>query len=314
MPQPLDDKRNKWQFIQPRATTVFLGMSFLFVFLVTFKLSSFAATEDWVNSTRTNILALASARTTAVKELENLTLSAKETSDYQDFVVFLNTRILTYCRELAKESSLTAIADLPCPMVAQLPAGQGGAAAKQGEAKERVNYPPVGMGSSQTQAEKTGELNDQFLNALGNFDEMLLKEDAKVASRVPRQRETGNAGTAGSGMGSGASGSAGAEGTGESSGDGVQGSDADEGSAATGTSGTQTGKAGGDGAPGAGGTGKRTGQTRAGVPDGQLPPPEDDDIVARQLREAAEKETDPELKKKLWEEYWKYKGVAPKGG
>ena len=33
----------------------------------------------------------------------------------------------------------------------------------------------------------------------------------------------------------------------------------------------------------------------------------DDDVVARQLREAAEKETDPELKKKLWEEYRKYK-------
>ncbi len=33
----------------------------------------------------------------------------------------------------------------------------------------------------------------------------------------------------------------------------------------------------------------------------------DDDIVARQLREAAEKETDPRLKKKLWEEYRKYK-------
>lgn len=32
-----------------------------------------------------------------------------------------------------------------------------------------------------------------------------------------------------------------------------------------------------------------------------------DDIVARQLREAAEKETDPELKEKLWEEYRKYK-------
>jgi hypothetical protein len=30
-------------------------------------------------------------------------------------------------------------------------------------------------------------------------------------------------------------------------------------------------------------------------------------VVARQLREAAEKETDPELKKKLWEEYRKYK-------
>ena len=34
---------------------------------------------------------------------------------------------------------------------------------------------------------------------------------------------------------------------------------------------------------------------------------EDDDIVARQLREAAENETDPELKKKLWKEYDEYK-------
>lgn len=33
----------------------------------------------------------------------------------------------------------------------------------------------------------------------------------------------------------------------------------------------------------------------------------DDDIVARQLREAAEKETDPELKAKLWKEYEEYK-------
>jgi hypothetical protein len=34
---------------------------------------------------------------------------------------------------------------------------------------------------------------------------------------------------------------------------------------------------------------------------------DDDDIVARQLREAAEKETDPELKAKLWKEYEAYK-------
>jgi len=33
----------------------------------------------------------------------------------------------------------------------------------------------------------------------------------------------------------------------------------------------------------------------------------DDDIVARQLREAAEEETDPELRKKLWKEYEHYK-------
>lgn len=37
--------------------------------------------------------------------------------------------------------------------------------------------------------------------------------------------------------------------------------------------------------------------------------PKDDDIVARQLREAAEGETDPELRKKLWKEYEQYKKI-----
>jgi hypothetical protein len=36
--------------------------------------------------------------------------------------------------------------------------------------------------------------------------------------------------------------------------------------------------------------------------------------VARQLREAAERETDPEMKKKLWEEYDRYKGKKPVDG
>ena len=40
----------------------------------------------------------------------------------------------------------------------------------------------------------------------------------------------------------------------------------------------------------------------ADIPDGS-----DDDIVARQLREAAMKETDPELRERLWEEYRQYK-------
>lgn len=35
---------------------------------------------------------------------------------------------------------------------------------------------------------------------------------------------------------------------------------------------------------------------------------QDDDIVARQLREAALAEPDPELREKLWEEYRRYKG------
>jgi hypothetical protein len=40
----------------------------------------------------------------------------------------------------------------------------------------------------------------------------------------------------------------------------------------------------------------------ADIPDGS-----DDDVVARQLREAAMAETDPELREKLWQEYRLYK-------
>jgi len=59
---------------------------------------------------------------------------------------------------------------------------------------------------------------------------------------------------------------------------------------------------------------REDGEDRQGSKDGtsgkQAEPPHDsdqDDIVARQLREAAEQETDPELKKKLWKEYEDYK-------
>jgi hypothetical protein len=49
-----------------------------------------------------------------------------------------------------------------------------------------------------------------------------------------------------------------------------------------------------------GGSGPNT--VPADIPDGR-----DDDIVARQLREAAMQEQDPELREKLWEEYRNYK-------
>ena len=63
------------------------------------------------------------------------------------------------------------------------------------------------------------------------------------------------------------------------------------------------GDAGGGGVGGGGpkgGSGPNT--VPADIPDGR-----DDDIVARQLREAAMKETDPELRERLWEEYRQYK-------
>ena len=44
------------------------------------------------------------------------------------------------------------------------------------------------------------------------------------------------------------------------------------------------------------------------APD-DIPSGNDDDIVARQLREAAMREADPEVREALWNEYRKYKGI-----
>ena len=52
------------------------------------------------------------------------------------------------------------------------------------------------------------------------------------------------------------------------------------------------------------------GEGEGGAPNqgsSSRPSGHDDDIVARQIREAAEKETDPVLKEKLWKEYEDYK-------
>ncbi len=46
--------------------------------------------------------------------------------------------------------------------------------------------------------------------------------------------------------------------------------------------------------------------TAGGIPE-DISDGSDDDIVARQIREAAQKEKDPVLKEKLWDEYRKYK-------
>lgn len=62
-----------------------------------------------------------------------------------------------------------------------------------------------------------------------------------------------------------------------------------------------------------GGIGGRSG----GAPDNpavfeapdDIPSGNDDDIVARQLREAAMREADPEVREALWNEYRKYKGI-----
>ena len=278
----------------------------------------YAIEQDQLNSVHNSILALDSARKTALLEIEGLSSSSREVADYKDFIIYLNTRIVSYCIELSELGGTAALEGLPCPADPMM-AGTGEPSTSSSDA---VFYTTgsgsatgsgtggSGPGASQTQAEKTAALDGDFLVALGEFDEMLLKEEEKVAARVPSQRESGSSGQAGSG---GASGETGKDGSGEA---GEQGEGAEGDAVAAGSpdgqadrSGTAPGTQSSGG--GRGGAGDAvTDHSRYGAPGGKLPPPEDDDIVARQLREAAEKEPDPELKQKLWEEYWKYKGVS----
>ncbi|WP_438971530.1 hypothetical protein [Methylophaga sp.] len=55
-------------------------------------------------------------------------------------------------------------------------------------------------------------------------------------------------------------------------------------------------------------SGPTTSSSNGRIPE-DIPPAENDDAIAAQIRIAAEAETDPETKKKLWNEYRKYKGM-----
>jgi hypothetical protein len=273
---------------------------------------SYAEDQQQGASIRSSILALDSARKTALQELEGQALPGNEESDYRDFIIFLNTRIINYCTELAEQQGPAALEDLPCPAGGMMT----GSAENPPPPSEEIFYTTAsGEATDQTQEEKTTGLEGDFLSALGEFDEMLLKEEEKVAARVPSQRESGSSSQAGT---SGGSGTAGDAGSGQENRSGEEGTGDESGDDAVSSSGEQSGSTSGDQRKSGDGSGSGAGDTSIdhsvyGAPGGKLPPPEDDDIVARQLREAAEKEPDPELKKKLWEEYWKYKGVTKKG-
>ena len=91
--------------------------------------------------------------------------------------------------------------------------------------------------------------------------------------------------------------------------DGEGGANTGEGAEDSGTGGGASGSGDATGSP-TSGSSSSPGDPTGAPPTGDRPPADDDDIIARQLREAAERETDPVLKEKLWQEYDKYKGSS----
>jgi hypothetical protein len=141
----------------------------------------------------------------------------------------------------------------------------------------------VGEFPGESDAERAERLGQVLDESLGDFDDVLLEEQQEIAS-VGRNTE---------GFG-GAAGGEGGVNLGEQAGDGTGSSVAVVNEAM---------------APRESPTaGMSDEELRERTPE-DVPMVADDDIIARQLREAALAEEDPELRERLWEEYRKYKGL-----
>jgi hypothetical protein len=137
-------------------------------------------------------------------------------------------------------------------------------------------------------AERAEQLGKELDESVGDFDEVLMEEQREIET-VGRNTE---------GYGSGGKGAGGSISLGEQA------------------AGAQGGSGGGGGGGGGGASSARS-DPLEGMSEGEIEQrtPDDiavivdDDIVAKQLREAALAEEDPELRERLWEEYRKYKGM-----
>lgn len=169
--------------------------------------------------------------------------------------------------------------------------GEGGASGAVSAAPGAVVGDPAVAGTAPASGvvgQNTG-LDGQLDRELSKFDEALLADQKSLAMRREQAHADGGSGIGGEDQwpeGYGDSGEdSSARGSASESGEREQGE----------AQGQQGGVA-------------RTSERRAdGTRVEQIPDGRDDDIVARQLREAAEGETDPELREKLWQEYRDYK-------
>jgi len=144
-----------------------------------------------------------------------------------------------------------------------------------------------------TEGEQTAALDDELARSLAEFDGQLLREQ----ELLEKERREG-AQAAAADEASAAASSGGYSGGGEYA--DMEPTDGQE-SGGGGATGEETveqdGEKGGSSAGGGGGD-----RVPSDLGDGS-----DDDIIARQLREAAMAENDPELREKLWDEYREYK-------
>ncbi len=216
---------------------------------------------------------------------EKLATQPDETiKERQEFISYLNRRIGKLCLKLVTNYGLDASSGLPCP---SLPPDKL-EWVKREAAKRRLQ-------------KATYELQ----RSLGEFDDLLQEEQETAETQGQQARGSAGGEPGNSGFSTGGNGQI------ESQKRGQGQQVAQKGYDQAGRGHTSYEK---DGEHGSYKEDKGTGTLASGRQSSSASSKskaasieEDDDIVARQLREAAEKETDPELKKRLWEEYRRYK-------
>ena len=147
---------------------------------------------------------------------------------------------------------------------------------------------PAGGSGPLTPAEQVAILDAQLEKGAGEFDTIIMKSQeeqraaarAQAAKRPPTPIGSANSGSAGQGNGS------------------YENGTADAG-----------GYTAGGGMGGAAVGGRVPQNTAKYPPPTDIPNGNNDDVVARQLREAAMREPDPAVRERLWDEYRKYTGL-----
>lgn len=179
--------------------------------------------------------------------------------------------------------------------------GQSGSQAGTGTFSGNDPFGGLGRtgGGVMTAAERRAVLEGQLERSYGTFDGMIIAERQKA------EAEANAAGSQVMGTGGGGEGA---------DGEGAEGSDGAFGQGAIVVASADTGGGGGNGNM-PGGAAARQGDYSSQnqptfAPPADIPSGDDDDVVARQLREAAMREPDPELREKLWDEYRKYTGLS----
>ncbi len=248
---------------------------------------AWTVTDESIAQLRLDHAALRAAEDDYRVQRELNGLDGAEAAEYAAYVARLQRRVFEGCQAVLASGAPNP-QDLPCPLF----------------------IPPVtrsadiAVQEERTSQEQVAALDAELMAGLGEYDERLLREQERVKAAAPNN----NSGSGGNGAGLGGEGDgAGNEGDGADDAQGTaDGQSRNSGGVAgdsseSATSGGQRGGGPVDGSERSGDAGDDSDQP-ADVGDGS-----DDDVVARQLREAAEKETDPELKAKLWEEYRRYK-------